>query len=150
VAAVPSTQALHHATELARLIGGVRRQLRGRVSRALAEVDQSFHDWQVLANVKWQGGMTQVELAEFIGAHPAGVSRLVDSLQRRGLVRRVADSDDRRCVSVHLTAKGEAWYERWHRVPMGVMHEDLSKLKAPEQAQLQRLLKKLLGPSPSR
>jgi DNA-binding MarR family transcriptional regulator len=142
---VPASKALQHATELARLIGRVQRLNRSRVSHALAQHGLSLHDWQVIANVKWQGPMTQGALAEHIGSHAASVSRLLDSLEERGLIERVGDAKDRRCIGVHLTARGEAWYAKWHLLPMGQMRAVMSLLDGAEQRRLEKLLRKLIG-----
>ena len=142
---MPSEKALQHATELARLIGRVRRLNRGRVTRALADHGQSLLDWQVIANVKWQGPMTQGALADHIGTHAASLSRLLDRLEKLRLIERVGHSADRRRIEVHLTAKGEAWYAKWHLVPMGELHAVMSRLRPAEQGQLARLLSKLLA-----
>jgi DNA-binding MarR family transcriptional regulator len=144
-AQVPSERALQHATELARLIGRTRRLIRGRVVRALSAEAQSFHEWQVVANVKWQGPMTQGALAEHIGISAASLSRLVDKIEKKGLVERVGQASDKRRIAVHLTAKGEAWYAKWHLVPMGEMHAVMSQLSRGEQGRLQALLEKLVG-----
>lgn len=140
-----SAKALQRATELARLIGRVRRINRDRVSRALAERGASLHEWQVIANVRWQGAMTQGALADHIGTHAASVSRLIDGLEEKGLVRRVGDSKDRRRIAVHLTAKGAAWYEKTHSAPMSELHAVVSRLNRAEQAELERLLLKLIA-----
>ncbi|MBK7859978.1 MAG: MarR family transcriptional regulator [Archangiaceae bacterium] len=142
---MPTVKELQHATELARLIGRVSRLNRGRVRKGLAEHGQSLHDWQVIANVKWQGPMTQVALAEHIGAHTATLSRLLDSLEKKGLIQRKANAADRRCVKLHLTRKGDGWYGQWNRIAMGQLHEVMSGLGAGEQELLGRLLSKLLG-----
>ncbi|MBL8952240.1 MAG: MarR family transcriptional regulator [Myxococcaceae bacterium] len=113
--------------------------------RALSAENQSFHEWQVVANVKWQGPMTQGALADHIGISAASLSRLIDRLERSGLVERVGQASDKRRIAVHLTAKGEGWYVKWHLVPMGEMHDVLSRLSRDEQARLQALLEKLVG-----
>lgn len=141
---MPTEKALQHATELARLIGRVRRLIRGRVSRALGAEKQSLLEWQVIANVKWQGPMTQGALADHIGASAASVSRFLDRLEKKGLVERVGDASDKRRITVHLKLKGEAWYAKWHLVPMGEIHSVMSRLTAAEQSRLQGLLTKLV------
>ena len=142
---MPSERALQRATELARLIGRVRRINRDRISVVLAERGESLHEWQVVANVKWQGPMTQGALADHIGTHAASVSRLIDGLEEKGLVRRVGDSKDRRRIAVQLTAKGSAWYEKTHAAPMSQLHAVMSRLNRAEQAELERLLLKLIA-----
>lgn len=49
---------------------------------------------------------TQSELVELIELSPAGVSRVVDRLQDRGLVVATRREDDRRIVEVRLTDAG--------------------------------------------
>jgi DNA-binding MarR family transcriptional regulator len=46
-------------------------------------------------------------LAEHAGVTRATMTGLVDTLERDGLVTRAPDPDDRRMMSVQLTAKGE-------------------------------------------
>ena len=100
--------------------------------------------WQVIANVKWQGPMTQGALAEHIGTHAASMSRLIDQLEGKGLLRRVGHASDRRRITVELTPRGEAWYARTHVTPMAELHAVMSRLNRAEQGQLERLLLKLV------
>ena len=53
------------------------------------------------------GPRTLGMLGESIGLSAASVSRLVDRLERRRLVKRRRESEDRRCVHVHLAPAGE-------------------------------------------
>ena len=53
------------------------------------------------------GPRTLGMLGEAIGLSAASVSHLVDRLERRRLVKRRRDSEDRRCVHVHLAPAGE-------------------------------------------
>src|SRR5882757_3938444 len=53
-------------------------------------------------------GSTQRELAEAIGMPPSRLVAMADELERRGLVRRVRDEQDRRSHRITLTDSGEA------------------------------------------
>ena len=53
------------------------------------------------------GPQTAGRLGELAGLSAASTSRLVDRLERRGLVSRSRDSRDRRIVDVHLEPAGE-------------------------------------------
>jgi DNA-binding MarR family transcriptional regulator len=48
------------------------------------------------------------ELATLLHCDKTNITGLVDRLQRRGLVTRQPDPDDRRVTRVHLTSQGEA------------------------------------------
>jgi DNA-binding MarR family transcriptional regulator len=52
--------------------------------------------------------LTIADLAEQIGRSPSATSRLVSSLERRGLVRRQEEVVDRRQRTLELTAAGQA------------------------------------------
>jgi len=54
-----------------------------------------------------QGPQSAGRLGEHAGLSPTSVTRLVDRLERRGLVSRRRDSEDRRQVDVGLTPAGE-------------------------------------------
>ncbi|MFA5057593.1 MAG: MarR family transcriptional regulator [Opitutaceae bacterium] len=70
---------------------------------------------QSLLAIKGNAGrehLTVGELAERLQLKHHSAVGLVDRLARRGLVRRAAAPDDRRCVHVRLTPRGEAVLER--------------------------------------
>jgi DNA-binding MarR family transcriptional regulator len=53
------------------------------------------------------GPQTGGRLGELAGLSAASISRLVDRLEKRGLVSRRRDTDDRRQVEIHLEPAGE-------------------------------------------
>ncbi|HTW84256.1 MAG TPA: MarR family transcriptional regulator [Candidatus Sulfotelmatobacter sp.] len=62
----------------------------------------------VLATIEAQPGIGQGEIADALGADRSTMVRLVDQLERRGLVRRESRPDDRRTVIPTLTPDGRA------------------------------------------
>jgi DNA-binding MarR family transcriptional regulator len=62
--------------------------------------------------VLWEDdGLTQAELAKRTRMRGASVAGALYDLERRGFVRRITDSDDRRKVRVWLTPKGRRLYD---------------------------------------
>jgi DNA-binding MarR family transcriptional regulator len=75
----------------------------------------------------------------------AGVTSRVDRLERRGLVRRLPDPDDRRGVIVELTDQGRDVVDA-AVAALTVSDRDLmERLDPAEIEQLERLLRKFLG-----
>jgi DNA-binding MarR family transcriptional regulator len=75
----------------------------------------------------------------------AGVTSRVDRLERRGLVRRLPDPDDRRGVIVELTEQGRDVVDA-AVAALTVSDRDLMERLDPTEAeQLERLLRKFLG-----
>ena len=75
----------------------------------------------------------------------AGVTSRIDRLERRGLVRRLPDPDDRRGVIVELTDEGEKLVDEAVTAVAESDRQLLARLDPDEVAQLQVLLKKLLA-----
>lgn len=75
----------------------------------------------------------------------AGVTSRVDRLERRGLVRRLPDPDDRRGVIVELTDKGLEVVDAAVAALTKSDRELLERLDPEEVRQLEVLLRKFLG-----
>jgi DNA-binding MarR family transcriptional regulator len=90
------------------------------------------------------GTLSPAVLAERTGVTRATITGLVDTLERDGLVSRKPDPEDRRMLSVGLTARGEKLLRRilpTHFRQMGWLMEPLSE---SERKTLVRLLTKVL------
>ena len=75
----------------------------------------------------------------------AGVTSRIDRLERRGLVRRLPDPDDRRGVIVELTDQGLQVVDTAVAAITISDRQLLERLDAQEVAQLEAILRKLLG-----
>jgi DNA-binding MarR family transcriptional regulator len=75
----------------------------------------------------------------------AGVTSRIDRLERRGLVRRLADPDDRRGVIVELTDQGLEVVDEAVAAVAISDRQLVERLDSREIAQLEAILRKLLG-----
>jgi len=75
----------------------------------------------------------------------AGVTGRIDRLERRGLVRRLADPDDRRGVIIELTDQGLEVVDAAVAAIAISDRQLLERLDAEEIARLEAILRKLLG-----
>jgi len=79
-----------------------------RLIRTLADGRARAHgmtraQWMILVRLDRQPGMSQNELAALIEVEPITVARLIDRLEKRGMVERRPDPADRRIWRLHLT-----------------------------------------------
>jgi len=81
------------------------RLLSRRIDAALADYDLSRTQWRLLAYVLRQEGITQSELARVLELGRASVGSTVDIMERKGLVMRVANPDDRRVWRIAATPR---------------------------------------------
>jgi DNA-binding MarR family transcriptional regulator len=63
--------------------------------------------WRVMASL-WDGPMSAREVADIILQKQPTVSKLLERLERQGLVQREPDADDRRRIVVSLSPHGRA------------------------------------------
>ena len=83
---------LHDVARLVRVEADKRARLQG-MTRA---------QWTILIWLEREPGITQKELAEIIEVEPITVARLIDRLEKRGMVERRPDPKDRRIWRLHL------------------------------------------------
>jgi DNA-binding MarR family transcriptional regulator len=103
--------------------------------------------WDVLASLRRVGTpyrRSPTELYRALMRTSGGMTHLVDRLERDGLVERVADPYDRRGLLVGLTNKGRALVSRVGPSHLETERRLLAALTQEEQAELARLLRKLL------
>lgn len=92
--------------------------------QAIADLDLSFTQIKALCALEAGGSDRSVgELAEQLGVSLGTMSRAVDGLHERGLVKRAEDPGDRRVKRVALTEAG-------HTVPLALDEARLSALSA--------------------
>ncbi len=89
------------------------------------------------------GPRTPAELADAAGVTRATMTGLVDTLERDGFVKREPDPDDRRMMSVRLTAKGERFLHEFLPGHFKITSAVMSTLTEAERKTLVRLLGKI-------
>jgi MarR family transcriptional repressor of emrRAB len=85
------------------------------------------------------------QLADAAGEKSANVTRLTTQLCEKGYIARASSEDDRRKVTLTLTAEGIALIESFLPDIVSLLFRQTRKLDATEQAQLEVLLKKMLA-----
>jgi MarR family 2-MHQ and catechol resistance regulon transcriptional repressor len=89
------------------------------------------------------GPMCQGEIGSKILKSSGNMTMVIDNLEKRGLVKRARDEDDRRQVIVKLTEKGKQTIERVFAEHLDCIVGQFNVLSASEQQALGKLLKKL-------
>jgi DNA-binding MarR family transcriptional regulator len=115
-----------------------------RSSEALSRIDLSYPKYEVLKHLREAGEpVTLGALAEGQSCARSNITQLVDRLESDGLVRRVADPDDRRSIRAELTTLGEARALEGKVEMERVIGTLEGSLTEAERAQLMALLAKL-------
>lgn len=85
------------------LLNDVARLLRRNFNRRAQMLGLSQSQSRVLAHLSRQQGVNQVTLADSMDIQPMTLGRLIDGLEKAGLVERRPDPQDRRAVQLFLT-----------------------------------------------
>ncbi|MGZ6134893.1 MAG: MarR family winged helix-turn-helix transcriptional regulator [Myxococcaceae bacterium] len=139
----PEQETDRATAELVRLLGQTRRRLWIAAARALAARGESVVAWSLVNRLAELGPLTQRELADASAQHPAGVSRQLSELERKGLTTRGTDPSDRRRRVVQLTAAGQRWFRHLRPVVDGATTPVLAVLRVSERRVLSRLLRRV-------
>lgn len=101
---------------------------------------QQYNALRLLEDAKHEGMPTLVLAARLVSRAP-DITRLVDRLEARGLVRRERLADNRRVVRVLITAEGHALLERMSAPVVECAEKQLGHLPAAELRSLVAMLK---------
>ncbi len=102
----------------------------------LAPLGLKLPHYDILANVYRFPQLTQQELANRLLVGRSNLSMLLPELEKRGLVTRIADSQDRRVRRLRLTDNGQVLTQKALAVQVTVIEDMMLALSAEECEQL--------------
>jgi len=115
---------------------------RTALDRRLRPLGLSRATWLLLAIVSRSEGLSQSELASRLGLEGASVVRLVDRLEREGLVERHT-GEDRRVKTIHLRDKGAGVAAEIRKVAAALRADVFRGIRASELEAAAAVLAKL-------
>jgi DNA-binding MarR family transcriptional regulator len=132
---------------LGHIIGRVRAQLLAAIDAELARdeflapLEVTSAQLIVIVNLTGREGATSAsELCKGISYDAGAMTRMLDRLEAKGLVRRTRSPDDRRLVNLELTQAGKAAYPRLREISMRVLNRSLCDFSSDEARALENLL----------
>lgn len=125
-----------------------------RFFEAFAEADLGPGAFSVLLGIRENPDIRQGTLAQALMIKRANMAKLVQGLEKRGLVVRIVPPDDRRTNLLRLTPDGAATVERWAPQFFGHDRDGDLGLTVEERRTLLSLLRKIaqvpaVEPAPS-
>ena len=141
IAAPPSGRTKHG---IIRLVNRVRVEVIDALDRELAQFDISAAQLMVLASVADRGADSASGLCKSISYDPGAMTRMIDRLQQKGLVRRIPSAEDRRAANLELTAAGRALYPQLIAAKETVQAQFVRGFSAEDVGKLEKLLNRML------
>ncbi len=122
----------------------VRDAMWARMELELAGAGHELTFSQFIAIKKLATGTASVtDLARAADLNPGAMTRLLDKLEARGLIERVADPADRRALHIHLTPAGIAIWRDVDQLGQRVRERALHGMDEATRVQLTRLLEQV-------
>lgn len=110
-----------------------------------AGFDLTSVQFAALNAIALQPGIDQASLATTISFDRATIGGVIDRLERKGLVQRVVNAQDRRARQLHLTHEGEQLLAACRPVVKALQADILAPLSPAEQKIFLELAHKALG-----
>jgi len=129
--------------DLAEAFWAVARRLREKSQETLAPWDITPAYWRALRVLRRHGVMRLSELSEWLRIAPRSATEVVDALEARGLVRRMADPGDRRATLVEMTEPGTEILEAIRGASDSEAERVFGRLSPADRADLARILSQL-------
>jgi DNA-binding MarR family transcriptional regulator len=98
-------------SSIAYLVGRTSRSMIKRLSKKFSDFDfdVSYEQWSILVHLYRQDGQTQQELAKLAVKDKAAITRLLNILEKKNIVLRIPDRNDKRSKLVYLTNKAKTF-----------------------------------------
>lgn len=97
----------------------------------------------VLESLYYLGPMCQKQLGSKILKSTANITTVIDNLEKRNLVKRVRQKEDRRFITVNLTEKGKSYLEKILPLHLTEIFKKMEVLSLDERRNLYTICKKL-------
>jgi len=112
--------------------------------RRLAPLELSAAQFIVIASLAGDGRKSASDLCKGISYDAGAMTRMLDRLEGKGLIRRNRSPEDRRLVHLELTEEGHAAYPRMRELSLGVANRFLHGFSKAEARQLEGFLTRML------
>jgi DNA-binding MarR family transcriptional regulator len=127
----------------------------GRTTRAMSRMfqnvithagyDITIEQWVIIANLNRKNGQFQQQLADNTYKNKTSVTRMINALQKKGLVDRIPYPKDLRQKRIFLTKKGVQLYKKLRPLAMQVQEKATQGIEPDEMESCKNILLKIYG-----
>lgn len=123
----------------------LRRRTREFVESSLAEHGFNLREYWILTCLVDGDAASQAALGEILGVDRSDMVRLVDSLEKRSLAKRVKDAKDRRRQIISITKKGAKAYDSLKPIVTKAEDKALDESTSKQLKHLRKLAKAIIA-----
>jgi len=127
------------------LVGRIRKTMIQKMDAELAPLDLSAAQWLVILLVGKSATSSATGLCEVLAYDPGAMTRLLDRLEQKDILKRVRSPDDRRTIQLELTESGRALYPKIVSAMVDVNNSLLRGFSRDEVSQFESYLRRMLA-----
>jgi len=129
------------------LLHRARMEILEDLDRELESLDITAAQYVILVGLSEEDAGSASRLCRGVSYDPGAMTRMIDRLEKKGLVRRVRRADDRRKVDLVLTEEGKAVRPKLLAAVVKVLNQRLRGFSKTEAEQLVGYLRRILANS---
>lgn len=135
-------------------LGYLLHQVRGRLIAAidteLGPLEITWAQWGTLLHIANGKAETASDLCRNMAGDTGSMTRMLDRLEQKGLIRRERSEEDRRIVQLFLTEAGRKLYPKLPPIAVKVLNEHLRGFSSDELETMKGFLRRMLANSTCR
>ena len=105
--------------------------LRRALEAELSQVDLTLRQWEVLACLACEDGLSQAEMADRLGIEAPTLAGVLTRMERDGWLERRSCCNDRRKNRIHSTERAESIWKRTTEICEGIRTQAVAGLDEP-------------------
>ena len=119
--------------------------LAAAIDQELAPYDLTIQQFSILMMIKERNCNTAADIARETASDTGAVTRILDRMEAKDILRRVRSVADRRVINIELTERGRLVTEKMPVVAINVLNRHFKDFSADELSTLKTLLRKLIS-----
>ncbi|MBU1344975.1 MAG: MarR family transcriptional regulator [Proteobacteria bacterium] len=134
-------------SSIAYLVGRTSRSIIKRLTKKFSDAgfDVSYEQWSILVHLYRKDGQTQQELSNIAVKDKAAITRLLNVLEKKNIVLRIPDRNDKRSKLVYLTNKAKEFKEDLIAIVEDLLLEADQGISSEEMDQCKTTLNKIFS-----
>lgn len=134
-------------SSIAYLVGRTSRSIIKRLTKKFSDAgfDVSYEQWSILVHLYRKDGQTQQELSNVAVKDKAAITRLLNVLEKKNIVLRIPDRNDKRSKLVYLTNKAKDFKTELIAVVEDLLSEAEQGISPEEMEQCKTTLNKIFA-----
>ena len=131
-------------SSLGDLILILRRKIMESMKRAGFEHDLTFSQVEVMHFIGTSGKETMKNIADFLKVTPPSATEIVAEMEKKGLIKRLSDKNDRRVVFIVLSPLAKKLFTSLHKRKELILNKIFSKLNKKDHENFERIIRILI------